>query len=113
MEVICHVEWQYRRHTVVMKAFLKGVTAHNKSPPIDWARQNAVPLKLDPKPSTAAFSVVFFNSDDCRLEVASDVTSVVAVDFWVKYGANYSTCCWLAPFWALTRSIQLQPTRSS
>ena len=42
----------------------------------------AVPLKFDPKPSVAAFSAVFSNFDQCRLEVAGDVVSGVAED-WV------------------------------
>ena len=45
-----------------------------------WGRQNAAPLKFDPKPSEAAFSAVFSNFDKCRLEIAGDVMSDVAVD---------------------------------
>ena len=33
-----------------------GITA--RSLPIGWARQNAAPLKFDPKPSEAVFSAV-------------------------------------------------------
>ena len=40
----------------------------------NWlGRQNAAPLKFDPKLSDTAFSAVFSNFDKCRQEVADDV----------------------------------------
>ena len=38
-------------------------------------RQNAVPLKFDPNLLAAAFSAVFFNFNESRLEAADDVIS--------------------------------------
>ena len=35
----------------------------------EWDRQNAAPLKFDPKPSEAAFSAVF--DEKCRLELVT------------------------------------------
>ena len=46
-----------------------------------WDKQNAAPLKFDPKPSQAALSAVFANFDKCRSEAAGDVISGVAVDY--------------------------------
>ena len=46
-----------------------------------WGRQNAAPLKFDPKPSEATFSVVFLNFDKYRPEVADDVISGVTLDY--------------------------------
>ena len=46
-----------------------------------WGTQNAAPLKLDPKPSEAAFSAVFLKFDNkYRSEIAGDVISGEAVD---------------------------------
>ena len=44
-----------------------------------WGRQNAAPLKFDPKPSETAFSAVFSNFDKYRPEVYDDFISRVAV----------------------------------
>ena len=35
----------------------------NKKPTYGWGRQNALPLKFDPKPSEATFSAVLLNND--------------------------------------------------
>ena len=40
-----------------------------------WGRQNAVPLKFDPKPSRGDIFSRFSNFDKSRLEVAGDVIS--------------------------------------
>ena len=53
----------------------------NKKPTNWWGRQNAVPLKFDPKLSEAAFSAFFPNFDKCRSEVAGDVMSGAAVHY--------------------------------
>ena len=39
-----------------------------------WGRQNAVPLRFDPKPLEAVFSAVF-ELNKCRAEAAGDVIS--------------------------------------
>ena len=44
-----------------------------------WGKQNAAPLKFDPKLSEVAFSV-FPNFDKCRPEIADDVIFGEAVD---------------------------------
>ena len=59
--------------------------------PIGWARQNAVPLKFDPKKSEAAFLAVLFNFDECLPEVVGDVTfsmdaDYVGMDVCVEFG---------------------------
>ena len=45
-----------------------------------WGRQNATPLKFNPKPHEASFSAISSNFEKCRPEVADDVISSVAVD---------------------------------
>ena len=61
-----------------------------RSPPIGWARQNAAPLKFDPKPSNAAF-LGLFSDERCRSEVTGDVISGMAIgeagmDIRAKFG---------------------------
>ena len=61
-----------------------------RGPPTGWARKKAAPPKFDPKPSAAAFSAVFYNSDSCRPEVASVGISTMFVrltvpDEYVKF----------------------------
>ena len=53
-----------------------------RSPPIRWARRNAVPLKFDPMTSEVALSARFPYLDKCRLKVAGEVISGVTVE-WV------------------------------
>ena len=61
----------------------------------------------------------FLNFDDCRPEVADDVISSMTVDKVTVAvpvifgdsalnGPSYSTHCWLVPFYAYTRRIQLK-----
>ena len=69
-----------------------------RNPPIGWAKQNAAPLKFNPKPSEAAFST----SDSCRPEVDSDVifgTAVkqVSMDIGVKCDDFISNHAFLPP----------------
>ena len=45
-----------------------------------WGRQNAAPLKFDPKPSEATFSGVIWNCDKCQPKLADNVISSVPVD---------------------------------
>ena len=49
----------------------KQTPTNNKMPTNWWGKQNAVPLKFDPKPPESAFFPVFcfYNFDKCRLEV--------------------------------------------
>ena len=51
----------------------------NKKPTNWWGRENAAPLKFDPKPSEAAFSAVFPNFDYCQPEVGDEVIYGVTV----------------------------------
>ena len=51
-----------------------------RNSPIGWARQNAMPLYFNAKPSEPPFSAVFSNFDKCSAEVAGDVSSGVALD---------------------------------
>ena len=51
----------------------------NKKPSNWWGRQNAAPLKFDPKLSKAVFLAVFSNFDKCRPEVADEVISIFCV----------------------------------
>ena len=56
------------------------VKHRTRGQPNGWARQNAAPLKFDPKPSEVAFSEVFPNFDKCRAEILGDVISGMAID---------------------------------
>ena len=65
-------------------------------------RQHAAPLEFNPKPSEAAFSLVFFRCS-FRPEVVSDVMSGanvghVGMDEPVKFGASSSNCSHMRHF---------------
>ena len=94
--------------------YISSISVVIKKPTNCWGRQNAAPLKFEPKPSAAACSTVFSNFYKCWPEVSDDVISGATVDYVdvdvrVKFcdnrmngqGLIYSTCCQLVPFCAL------------
>ena len=67
--------------TTMKHKYAAQPTKWTRSPPIGRAKQNAAPLKLKPKPSEVAFSVIFQTFHKCRPEVAGNVISSVAIDY--------------------------------
>ena len=66
---------------VLLKHCVDDLDNEPNKTPINWlARQNAAPLKFDPKPSEAAFSTVFLNFNKCRPAAADDVISSMAIE---------------------------------
>ena len=57
---------------------MKSDQRKTKSPPIDWARKNAVPLKFDTKPAFATVFAPF--CDNCQPKLASEVIPSAAVE---------------------------------
>ena len=49
-----NISSKYRSDEIVCNSSI------TRCPPIGWARQNAAPLKFDPKPSDAVFTAVVF-----------------------------------------------------
>ena len=64
----CFPQDRYRQQTARTNTILinKHVTNSNKKPTSWWGRQNAAPLKFNPKLSEAAFWTVFSNFHKCR-----------------------------------------------